>query len=185
MPSHARIALERPAPDEFDAFYASYIARVPTVSDAVRQLAAQGDDLARVLAAVPEAQAGFRYAAGKWSIREVLCHVCDAERVFAYRLLRIGRGDGTPLAGFDEDAYARAAEGDRRMQADVVDEWRSVRGATSSLVGGLPGAAWTRRGVANHKPVSGRALVYIILGHVEHHRHVFAERYGLALAGQL
>jgi hypothetical protein len=174
------IAVERPGEGEFAPFYASYIAAVPGISDAVGQLGAQSDQLAAMIAPLSDAQAGYRYAEGKWSIKEVVGHLADAERIFSYRLLRIGRGDATPLPGFDENAYVPAGEFDRRTVSDILEEWIAVRSATACLVGGLPPEAWKRRGMANGKDVSARAILYVMLGHVDHHRRMLEERYGLS-----
>jgi hypothetical protein len=105
--------------------------------------------------------------------------MCDAERIFAYRLLRIARGDETPLAGFDENAYVPAGGFESRQLANVIKEWMAVRDATVALVRGLPADAWMRRGTANGNSVTAAALVYIILGHVEHHLRIITERYGV------
>ena len=121
----------------------------------------------------------FRYAAGTWSVKELLGHMADAERVFAYRLLRIGRGDATPLAGFDEEPWVRAARYDRRSPAEVLADWTAVREATMTLVAGLPDEAWDRRGTANGAGITARALLYVIVGHAEHHVAVLADRYGI------
>lgn len=167
----------RPQADEHAAYYAPYIALVPD-GDIIGALADQHRTTQLRLAAVTEAQGAFRYAEGKWSVKEVLLHVADAERIFAYRLLRVARGDATPLAGFDENAYAVAAGCEARSMADVAAEFSTVRAATLSLVAGLPPEAWGRRGTANNYPVSVRALAYVIAGHELHHLQVLRERYG-------
>jgi hypothetical protein len=171
--------ISRPDTDEFAPAFAGYIARVPAVSDAVRQLEFQGDALVSFLSPLSDAQSGFRYAPGKWSIKEVLGHLCDTERILAYRMLRIGRGDATPLPGFDENAYVPAAAMDRRPLRDMLEDWSAVRDATVTLVRGMPDESWTRRGVSNNHPISARAFLYVILGHVEHHRALLKERYGI------
>jgi hypothetical protein len=173
------LTLPHPNPDEFDPAAAAYIARIGAVDDAGRQFETQRDRVVARLSGVSSAQAAFRYAAGKWSVTEVIGHLSDVERIFAYRLLRIGRGDDTPLAGFDENTYVPAGSFDRRSLPDVLDEWVTVRNATLALVRGLPSEAWARRGRANDRLVSTRALVYIVLGHVEHHLVILAERYGV------
>ena len=173
------MSLTAPSPDEFALFAAGYVARAAHVAAPIAELALQRHRLIELLGTVSEEQARNRYAAGKWSIKELVAHLSDAERIFAYRLLRIGRGDETPLPGWDENDYARTAGADSRAFRDLVDEWSIVRDGTSTLVAGLPADAWTRRGTANDSAVSARALVYIILGHVEHHRAVLEERYGL------
>jgi uncharacterized damage-inducible protein DinB len=177
------MTVPRPGPDEFAPFYANYIAKVADVAEAARALRAQAEALRALLGAVSEDAAAFRYAPEKWSIKQVVGHMTDAERVFAYRLLRIARGDDTPLAGFDETEYAREAGSDRRTLEDLLAEWQSTRAATVALAQGLDAAAWPRRGSANNYPVSARALLYIILGHVEHHTEVLRTRYGVGSAG--
>jgi hypothetical protein len=111
----------------------------------------------------------------------VLGHLSDAERVFAYRLLRIARGDETPLAGFDENSYVPAGVFDKRQLNSLIREWMTVRDATIALVRGLPADVWTRRGSANGHNVTAPALVYIILGHVEHHLRILRDRYGVQM----
>jgi hypothetical protein len=112
-------------------------------------------------------------------VREVVGHLCDAERIFAYRLLRIARGDETPLAGFDENTYVPAGSFESRELNALIKEWMATRDSTIALVRGLPADAWTRRGTANGKNVSAAALAYIILGHVEHHLGILRDRYGV------
>ena len=174
------IAVARPETGEFAPFYANYIASIPPIEDAVGLLTMQNNRLVRQLAALGDEQANYRYADGKWSIKELLGHMTDAERIFAYRLLRIGRGDATPLPGFEENDYVPAGKFDARAMTDVLEEWIAVRTATIALVRGLPSEAWTRRGVANGNPISARALVYVMLGHIDHHSQVLEERYGVA-----
>ncbi len=166
----------RPDDAEYAAFYAGYIAAVPD-GDILASLREGGDELATLLASVPEARAGFRYARDKWTVREVVGHVIDAERIFAYRALRIARGDATPLAGFDENAYARAAGSDARTMADLAGEVAVVRDGTLRLFESMPEDAWLLRGIANGQPITVRALAYILAGHARHHARVLRERY--------
>jgi hypothetical protein len=173
------IALSRPAVADFDPAAAGYVALAPDITDAVSQLVSQRDAVGRRLSAVNATAASHRYAPGKWSVREVVGHLCDAERIFAYRLLRIARGDETPLAGFDENTYVPAGSFERRELNALIKEWMATRDATIALVRGLPEDAWTRRGVANGKNVTASALAYIILGHVEHHLGILRARYGV------
>jgi uncharacterized damage-inducible protein DinB len=173
------MALSPPASDEFAPFYAGYVARTATMGSPVDELMAQRARLLNFLSPLSEEQAGFRYAADKWSIKELVGHLADVERIFSYRMLRIGRGDTTPLPGFEENDYIRTAMFDRRPFGELLDEWAAVRDATIALAAGLPEEAWTRRGTASNAAVSARALLYIILGHLEHHRNVLEERYGL------
>jgi uncharacterized damage-inducible protein DinB len=165
-----------PAAGEYAPHYAGYVARVPP-GDVLARLRRQITETAALLRPLDAAKAGYRYASGKWSVIEVLGHLCDAERVFAYRTLRIARGDETPLAGFDENVYVPAGAFDRRSIADVAAEFEAVRAATVTLLGGLPQAAWTRWGVASGQRVTVRALAHIIAGHELHHVDVLRTRY--------
>ena len=173
------LTLSRPATGDYDSGAAGYVALAPDITDPVSQLISQRDQVGRRLSSVNATAAGHRYAPGKWSVREVVGHLCDAERIFAYRLLRIARGDETPLAGFDENTYVPAGSFDGRELNALIKEWMATRDATIALVRGLPTDAWTRRGIANGKGVTASALAYIILGHVEHHLKVLKDRYGL------
>ena len=139
----------------------------------------QLDDTASRLRAVPEARGSYRYAPGKWSVKDVVVHLADVERVMAYRALRIGRGDQTPLPGFDEDAYAAEAAADRLPLAALVEAFAQTRRATLDLFRQFPPGAWDRRGTASGFPVSVRGLGFIIVGHELHHLDVLAERYSL------
>lgn len=171
--------LHRPGDDEYAPFYGRYIRRVPD-GDVIQVLALQFETSRALLASVTAVQARYRYAPEKWSVKEVVGHLSDTERVMAYRALRIGRGDTVPLAGFDENDYVRAADFDTRTLGSILDEWAAVRQATLRLLEGLPPAAGPRRGEASGHPVSVRALAYIIAGHELHHRALLHERYGLA-----
>lgn len=171
--------LSRPATGDYDPAAAGYIALAPDITDAVSQLVSQRDVVGRRMSAVNATAAGHRYAPGKWSVREVVGHLSDAERIFAYRLLRIARGDETALAGFDENTYVPAGAFERRELNALIKEWMATRDATIALVRGLPEDAWRRRGVANGKNVTASALAYIILGHVEHHLGILRDRYGV------
>lgn len=169
--------IARPAETEFAPFYAGYIAKVAD-SGPLTMLANQIAAFEN-LRGLPDETGNYRYAEGKWSVKEVLGHTADAERVFTYRLLRIARADKTPLAGFDENAWAAVAPHGRRELSDVVDDLIAVRRATITLIGSLDETAAGNVGVANHNPVSGRAICWIIPGHVQHHLGILAERYDL------
>ena len=166
----------RPDATEYAPFYAGYVAAVPE-SDIVAVLRESGREIATALAAIPESQGGHRYAAGKWSVREVVGHLIDAERIFGYRALRLARADATPLPGFEENDYVRAAQSDARTLADLVGELRAVRESTVHLFASFPDAAWARRGVVNGREISVRALAFITAGHARHHLAVLRERY--------
>jgi hypothetical protein len=168
--------IPRPGADEFAPYYSTYVDRV-TGDDVLPVLSAQRESTARFLAGIPENRAGYRYAEGKWSLREVIGHLSDAERVFAYRMLRFARGDETPLSGFDENVYVPAGEFERRSLANVAAEFTAVRDATLALVRSLDAAAVARRGLASGKAMSVRALAWVIAGHEAHHLQVIRERY--------
>ena len=166
----------RPAADEHHPYYSKYIDLVPE-SDAIEALEHQLADMLPLLRGLTEAQGSLRYAPGKWSIKQVLGHVIDGERVFAYRALRFGRNDSTPLPGFDENPYAEAAESDARTVASLVGELESLRRSNIAMYAGMPAEAWARRGAANDNPVSVRALAFITAGHGWHHIGIIRERY--------
>ena len=166
----------RPAPAEFAPYYAGYVAKVPD-GDLLQTLDAGLSDYTTAFGALPEARGGFAYAPGKWTLRELLGHVIDAERVFAYRAMRIARGDTMPLPGFDEKAWVPASRANERTLADLLAELRVVRAATVALLRHLPDDAIGRTGTASENPVSVRALAWIIAGHPIHHLGVVRERY--------
>jgi len=166
----------RPSAEEFAPFYAGYVAAVPS-GDVTRTLAEHAEAFLARLKGLSDEQAMFAYAPGKWSVKEVICHITDAERIFTYRLLRIARGDATPLASFDENAYAVESAANDRALDTLLGEFAAVRGATLALLRWIPEAAWTRRGTASGKEISVRALAWITAGHALHHANVLAERY--------
>jgi uncharacterized damage-inducible protein DinB len=169
----------KPKDDEFAPFYAGYVGKVP----ASGPLALLDEQLATFerLRGLPEATVNHRYADGKWTVKEVVGHMADGERVFGYRLLRIARADATPLAGFDENAWAAAAPHAGRSMKDVAEEMIAVRRSTLSLVNSLDEAATARTALANNKLVSARAIVWIIPGHAQHHLDILRERYSIAI----
>jgi hypothetical protein len=169
----------RPDATEYAPFYANYVAAVPE-ADVVSALRESGTEIGAALSAIPESRGGHRYADGKWSIRELVVNVIDAERIFTYRALRIARGDATPLPGFDENRYVAAAGSDARAMADLLAELLAVRAGTTALFTSLPDAAWRRVGVASEREISVRALAYVAAGHVAHHLRILRERYGVA-----
>ena len=166
----------RPTPDEHIEYYGKYIA-LATEPDAVTALETSIEDALTLLRGLDESKGALRYAPGKWSIRQVVSHVIDGERVFAYRALRIARGDDTPLPGFDENTYAEASRADERPLRALVDELELVRRSNLALFRGLGEEDWPRRGIANDAEISVRALAYIIAGHVRHHVGILRERY--------
>lgn len=173
MPTSTRV---RPDSTEYAPFYADYIARVPD-GDVVAILRDEGRELVTTLDAIPESRGGHRYADGKWSVRQVVGHIIDAERIFTYRALRLARGDATPLPSFAENDYAQTAGSDARTLADLVAELRAVRESTARLFASLPEDAWPRRGMVSGREVSVRALAYITAGHARHHLTILREQY--------
>ena len=168
----------RPEPDEIPSHYAAYIKRVPE-TDPVMVCASQIEETATLLRGLSETDALYRYGRGKWSIKEIVGHLADTERIMSYRALRIARGDVTPLPSFDENAYVPVANFDNRSLADLVGELRTVRAATLALLRTFDADAWRRRGTASGKPVSVRALAFMIPGHERHHVEILRTRYGV------
>lgn len=166
----------RPDPSEYAPFYAGYIAKVPD-GDLIGVLEANLEEFSRTLGALAEVRGGFAYAPGKWTLKEVIGHVIDAERVFSYRAMWIARGDLAPLPGFDEKPWVPLSGANARSVADLLGEFRAVRAATLALFRHLPADSVTRRGVASGQEVSVRALAWIIAGHAIHHLGILRERY--------
>jgi hypothetical protein len=171
-----RAVTSRPEPGEYASFYETYVALV-TGNDIVAALEAQRLQMIQLFAARSERDGNFRYAPDKWTVKEVVGHVSDSERIFAYRALRIARGDATPLSGFEQDDYVRGGGFANRSLADLAEEFAHVRAATVALFRSLGKDAWTLRGVANKNEVSVRALAFIVAGHELHHRGILEERY--------
>jgi uncharacterized damage-inducible protein DinB len=172
-------ALSRPDASEYAEYYNTYVGPIAD-QDAIQLLTTQIDALDGLRGA-SDSKTLHRYAPGKWSVKEVIGHVVDAERIFAYRMLRIGRGDQTPLESFDQGPYVEAAQFDRLSIDSLIDAFRSARESTISLATELDDNAWRRMGVASGFPVSARALAYIIAGHATHHIGILRDKYGAAV----
>lgn len=166
----------RPAKDEHAEYYAKYTSRVAD-GNIVETLENQLQESLNLLQGISEEKANYRYAAEKWSIKEVLGHIIDGERIFAYRALRIARNDQTPLPGFEQDGYVDAGKFDARSLADLIEEFKCVRQASLFLFKNLDEVAWLRRGTASENEVTVRAMAYIIAGHELHHLNVLKEKY--------
>jgi hypothetical protein len=173
--------LTRPLPADYAPYFETYVSKVPETR-VLPVLAGQGEELRRALATVGEDQAGFRYAAGKWSIREVVGHLADTERLMAYRALCFARGEQQGLPGFDEDAYVAQAGFDAVPLAELVEEFQVVRGGSLLFFRHLGAEAWRRGGTANKKVLTVRSLAYIMAGHVRHHLGTLRERYHVGAA---
>ena len=165
----------RPQPGEYYEYYDRYISLVPS-DDIVGVLEKQAVETVALLKSA-DAKADFRYAPGKWSLKEVLGHVNDTERIMTYRALRISRGDKTPIEGYEQDDYIRNGNFGRRTLPDLVAEFADIRKATLAFVRHLDAEAGVRRGTANKFEISARALPYIIAGHELHHRRTLLDRY--------
>lgn len=166
----------RPAPNEAAPYYSTYIDRIAS-DDVLAALEAQRHTTLNVIANISEEKSLHRYAPDKWSIRQLLNHVSDTERVFLYRALWFARGFDTPLPAFDQNIAVPAAAADQFSWASHVADFSAVRAAALSFFRNLPDDAWTRTGIASGNPVSVRALSYIIAGHVAHHIAILEERY--------
>ena len=175
------MAHARPQPHEYAPYYEKYISLI-SGDDAVPALEAQRTRTLELFAGRSEREGNFRYAADKWTVKEVLGHLADTERIFTYRALRIARADQTPIEGFEQDDYVRGGGFNNRTLASLVDEFASVRSASLALFRSLDEAAWLRRGVANRNEVSVRALAFITAGHELHHAKILEERYLPAIA---
>jgi hypothetical protein len=169
--------IEKPRPGEFPAYASMYIDLLPDDGRVLEHLERNIAVVRGLVGGLPPGGLRHRYAPDKWSVAEVLLHVIDDERIYAYRALRIARSDPTELPGFDQDLFAAHSAADQRTAESLLDEHAAVRRATLTLFAGLPDAAFTRRGVANGAPVSVRALAYHIAGHEVHHLNVLRERY--------
>ena len=170
------LAMNRPDKSEYDPYYERYVSLVED-GDIIDKLAAQPTALQDLLTALPEEKGSYAYAEGKWSIKELLGHLIDGERMFAYRMFRISRGDKTPIEGFEQDGYIENAHSNQRSFADLLDEFSLLRRANMIFFSNLDDAAWGRIGTANNVEISVRALVYIMAGHIEHHLSILKERY--------
>ena len=175
------VTLPQVPPDEAAPFYGPFLAMFPDGRVGMH-LQAQASELETLCAGLSESGAMFRYAERKWTVKEVIGHLLDTERVFAYRLLRISRGDLTPMPGFDERSYVPAGQFHLRSVSELVSDFKLQRASTLALANGIPSAAWLHIGTANGFRTSARALVYIILGHTEHHLGLLKERYRLSAA---
>ncbi len=161
---------------EYDAYYERYISLVNT-DNILTTLEKQAQDTRALLSGLSAQKADFRYAPGKWSVKEVLGHINDTERIMTYRVLRIGRGDKTPIQGYEQDDYVSNGRFDQRTLEDLLEEFMAIRHATVHLLAHLDAASAERRETANQKEISARAVVYVIAGHELHHRRILKEKY--------
>jgi uncharacterized damage-inducible protein DinB len=165
----------RPAPTEYAPYYERYVSLV--AGDVVETLERQAAETASLLGTLSDEQGDARYEPGKWSVKELIGHLADSERIFSYRLLRVARADRTPIEGFDQDPYVANSNADARTLRSLAAEFGHIRAATLALVRSLDDAAWSRAGIANENEITVRALAHIIAGHEAHHMRILRERY--------
>ena len=166
----------KPQGGEYNPYYQRYI-DLATEDDIVGALDAQARETAALFGGLSDEQASYRYAPDKWSVKQIVGHIIDGERVFAYRVLSIGRGDTAALPGFDQDPWVANGGADDRSMSDLAEELATVRKANVMMMRALSEEAWRRIGTASENPVSPRALAYVMLGHERHHLRIVRERY--------
>ena len=172
----SQLKIGRPEATEYTGYSPGYVSAV-TGDDIISILQQQLDGMVTLLRGLSAEQGNYRYEAGKWSIKELLGHVIDTERVFAYRALSFARNDRAALPGFDQDPWAKHANHANVAMRDLVDEFESVRRSTIHLFRNLDSEAWMRQGLANNKPATVRAQAYVIAGHTQHHLEILKSRY--------
>ena len=165
---------QRPQTDEYGSYYQKYVDKVP--EQGILEVLGNAVYM-DYIDAIPEDKWLDRYAEGKWSVKESVLHLIDTERVFAYRALRVGRKDKTPMPGFDQDDFVPNSMADSRSKASLMAEYRTVRQATISLISSMGQEELTFVGIASDSPITARALSYLIAGHQIHHIELFKERY--------
>ncbi|KQX46512.1 MULTISPECIES: DinB family protein [unclassified Paenibacillus] len=168
--------LQRPGSEEYSPFFTGYISQVPE-GDYLSFLHSQVDAVIALFSPINDEQGLYRYEPGKWSLKEVLGHMTDTERILSYRMLRIARGDTTNLPGFDQDLFVTHTSFDELSMEDLLNDFQAVRHATFTLLKTITEAAWSRKGIANNNEISARALAYVIAGHAQHHLSVVQQKY--------
>lgn len=169
--------IQKPKEGEFSPYAIKYIDLAPDDGAVLKQLKAQIKITKDFILSLPEEKFEYRYAENKWTIKELLLHVIDTERIFCYRALRIARKDTTEHPGFDENLFAANSGADKRKIKDILKEYEAVRKATLLLFNGFERKALSRKGISNGKPLSVRAAAYMIAGHELHHIAIIKERY--------
>lgn len=172
----SKLTIGRPEAAEYAGYNKAYVSGVPG-EDVLGYLQQQLDAMLTLLRGLSEEKGNYRYEAGKWSIKELLGHVIDTERVFAYRALTFARNDSAALPGMDQDPWAKHANHANVALRNLIDEFESVRRSNIHLFQNLDSAAWMRQGIANNYPVTVRALAYLIAGHAQHHLEILRSRY--------
>jgi hypothetical protein len=169
-------AMRRPDPTEYHPEFENYISLVPE-TDVVGAMSSQLEETRAFLSGFDAKRAGYRYAEGKWSIREITGHLSDGERVFGYRAFAIARGETASLPGFEENSYIAASGYDLWAMPDLIEHFSALRTSNILMLRALDEAAWSRVGIANGYPVTPRALAFGMVGHARHHLRVLRERY--------
>jgi hypothetical protein len=168
--------LQRPLTSEYPEYYVPYVELVPE-EDLLTILSEDLKSTIALFEGISDEDGYFRYAPNKWSIKEVLGHMTDTERIMSYRLLRIGRGDQTALAGFNENDFVEGSQINKQSIKDILEDFIATRKATITLIKNMPTDAWVNKGNANNTEVTTRAIGYIIAGHAIHHKQIINERY--------
>lgn len=168
--------MNRPEKNEYDPYYETYVSLVGD-GDIVDTLERQAAEVREFFAAIPEEKGPYAYAEGKWSIKELLGHIIDGERMFMYRIFRISRADKTPIEGFEQDGYIENARSNSRRFADLLEEFAALRRANIIAYRHFSDEDWGRTGTANELEITPRALAYIMAGHVTHHLNILKDRY--------
>jgi hypothetical protein len=169
--------IQKPLAGEYNTYYEKYIQSIPDETDILEHLRQQRQEVVQLFGRVSEGDSDFAYAPGKWSIKELLGHMNDTERIMAYRALCVARGEQQPLPGFEENDYVANAAFHQRTLSGLLEEHLTIREATIALFASLPEEAYTRIGNANNSLISVSALAFIIAGHERHHLNLLKERY--------
>lgn len=169
--------MSKPLEGEYAPYAIAYIRLLPEDGAVMKHAAGNFDEIRTLILSLPEEVLMYRYAPGKWNIKEILVHIIDTERIFAYRALRIARNDKTPLPGYEQDDYVPASNASERMIDDIIEEYAAVRKSTLTLFQSFREDDFVKTGIANNHPVSVRALAYQIAGHELHHLSIIKERY--------
>ena len=170
--------LEKPTTEEYAAFYEGYIKRVPE-GNIIERLEQQSNIVQSVLSSLTEEQANYRYAEGKWSVKEVIGHLTDNERIMSSRLLRIARGDQANHPGYDQDVLMQSHPFDAYTLADLIEEYAAARRSALLMLRHITPEAWLRRGIVSDNPASARSIAYVLVGHELHHLSVLRDRYSV------
>ncbi len=170
--------MNRPETSEYDAYYERYVSRVAG-EDVIPVLGSQPAELRSMFSNVADDRGSYTYAEGKWTLKEVLSHLIDGERMFAYRVLRISRGDETPIEGFEQDGYLEKSNANNRPFAELLEEFDLQRRSNVLFIKNLSEEATMRRGTASGLGISVRGLIYIMAGHVRHHFAILKDLYSI------